>query len=356
MNDGYAVVPDIQESDHGAAPSLEWFRDTGRIRAVVQAEMDVMREYRPDRVLGVFRFTAKAAAAVLGIPFDSLICGCMMPDNPETLGFRTAEAGAESQQRYLDNFFRFAGRKISAAIAPFECEPITDARTMLTGERTYLWDFPEFMPLSNRMGRYHVGPLQWDNWPDMSAVSRPRVNDRRPKALITFGTCCTDRRVVQKLIGCLLDQGYTVLIAAGNQPEMVRMGGDSNRVQVWPFAPLNTLLPLVELVVSHGGQMTLFESLQHGVPVFVMPFQPEQAHNGVCLERIGCGRRLTPAVAYKGDPAVYIDGLMQRTQREISAVIETVMQDPDTSVQLKRTRRMLKKYAGASRLAAMMIK
>jgi UDP:flavonoid glycosyltransferase YjiC (YdhE family) len=68
----HTVLPDIQEVDDGAAPSLAWFRRPERIRACIEAEIALLKAYRPDRILGVFRFTAKAAAAVCGIPYDSL--------------------------------------------------------------------------------------------------------------------------------------------------------------------------------------------------------------------------------------------------------------------------------------------
>jgi UDP:flavonoid glycosyltransferase YjiC (YdhE family) len=351
----YAILPDIQEIDHGATPSWEWFRHAEIIQTVVRAEMDLMRDFRPDRVLGVFRFTTKAAAAELGIPFDSLICGCMLPDNRETLGFAPHEAGAELQQHYLENFFLFAGRKLSRAIESLNSDGVGDIRWMLVGERTYLWDFPEFMPISHRTNRFHVGPLFWDRWLNVPKSAAINIPHDRPNALMTFGTCSSDGRVAKRLVNCLRDQGYNVLIAAGNQPNIMEMRYDSDRVRVWPFIPVEKLLPHSEVVISHGGQMTIFESLLHGVPVFVMPFQPEQAHNGVCLERIGCGCRLVPAVAYRGDNKVYSDCLMQRSRKEIVDIFESFMSRSETAVNLEQAQQHLRKYSGAANLVRRMI-
>lgn len=351
LGKAHAVLPDIQEADDGPAPSWEWFGDLARIRNCIQAEIDLIRNYRPDQVLGVFRFTTRVAAEAAGIFCDSLVCGCMLPDHGEVLGFAPGEPGAAQQAEYLDNFFRFAGRKISRAAAGFGMAPVEDARHLLEGQHTFLWDFPEFMPLPHRPHRHHVGPLRWDQWPSAAPADFPCVDARRPLALISFGTCCASRPAAQKLVDCLLAQGYQVLMAAGGQTDLMQVSAPTGRLIVWPFAPLKALIAKAALVVSHGGQMTLFEALEQGVPVAVMPFQPEQAHNGVCLERLGCGRRLIPAVAYKGDAQVYVDALAARDSARVVETIQNLTGHPETPAHLNRARAMLDNYPGATRLA-----
>jgi UDP:flavonoid glycosyltransferase YjiC (YdhE family) len=354
LGKAHAVLPDIQEADDGPAPAWEWFRCVGRIQACIQAEIDLIKSYRPDRVLGVFRFTTRMAAEALGVAYDTLVCGCMLPDHGEVLGFAPGDPGAARQAEYLDNFFRFAGRKISRAAACFGTASVDDARSLLEGWRTFLWDFPEFMPLPHQAHRHHVGPLRWDGWPGAAPVDSPRIAPHRPLALISFGTCCASRPAAQKLVDCLLDQEYQVLMAAGGQADLMQVSASNGRLTVWPFAPLRPLIAQAALVVSHGGQMTLFEALEQGVPVAVMPFQPEQAHNGVCLERLGCGRRLVPAVAYKGDSQVYMDALAAQDAAQVMESIQTLTCHPDTPSHLARTRSMLGNYPGAARLAELL--
>jgi len=355
LHKAYVILPDIQEADGSASPTWEWFRCADRIQRCIRAEIDLIRRFRPDRVLGVFRFTPKAAAAALGVPYDTLVCGCMMPDNREVLGFAPGEPGAECQAFYLDNFFRFAGRKIGRAMEGFGLAPITDARLMLEGERTFLWDFPEFMPLPPKSYRFHVGPLKWEQWPDAHISTDACPKGHRRLAVLTFGTCCVDRSVAEKLLACLLDSDYDVVIAAGGQPDLAQIRPDNGRGSVCAFAPLKELLQKADLVVAHGGQMTLFESLAQGVPVLVMPFQPEQAHNGVCLERIGCGRRIVPGVAYRGDSQVYVQALIKHSNLEICDTIHAFTNSPLTAIRLSAARRALDGYGGASRLADMLV-
>jgi UDP-N-acetylglucosamine:LPS N-acetylglucosamine transferase len=125
-------------------------------------------------------------------------------------------------------------------------------------------------------------------------------------------------------------------------------------IRIWPFVPLDQLLCHTALVACHGGQMTIFESLQQSVPVLVMPFQPEQAHNGVCLERIGCGRRLVPAVAFEGCADVYREALNHLSPGWIHAAITALTDDPQTPQRLATVANTLRRLSGAPLLAQMM--
>ena len=353
----HTVLPDIQEADDGSAPSMAWFRHPDRIRACIEAEIALLKTYRPDRVLGVFRFTAKAAAALCHIPYDALACGCMMPDNPEVLGFAGNEKGRRHQAQYLDNFYRFAARKISLALKPLGCPPIDDIRWMLMGDRTFLWDFPQFMPLPAASNRYHIGPLRWSRWPGKETCRPSDLNGGRPQALLSFGTRDIGRprrKVAEKLVNSLLKRGYAVMIAAGGQPDLMNILPRHPGIRIWPFVPLDRLLEHVALVICHGGQMTIFESLQRGVPVGVVPFQPEQAHNGVCLERIGCGARLVPAVAFKGCADVYCQALQRLSADRLQAAIRTLTEDPCMDQRLALAANALRSLSGAPLLARLM--
>ena len=89
----HAVLPDIQETDESGFPSVAWFRDPGQIIESIAAELKLISEYRPDRVLGVFRFTLKTSARLAGVPCDSLICGCMTARIGRGAGVRRRRAG-----------------------------------------------------------------------------------------------------------------------------------------------------------------------------------------------------------------------------------------------------------------------
>jgi UDP:flavonoid glycosyltransferase YjiC (YdhE family) len=347
------VLPDIQEQDEAGLPTVEWFRDPQYIIDCINAEVDLFRKYSPDRILGLFRFTVKASAQLAGIPYDSLICGCMIPDSQEVLGFADGEPGRAAQQIILNGFYRYAAIKTSIALTSFGLDEITDVRNMLKGERTFLWDFPEFFPLPQSPDIIHIGPITWNHWDFDDIDVDAAAAGNTPLALVAFGTCMSNVSTAKRIIKILLDLGYRVVFAAGGQKEFLDTMLHESKVTVCKFAPMNRLLPLASLLICHGGQMTVFEALRNNVPVFVMPFQPEQSHSGVCLERIGCGRRLVPSQIFQGNSEVYIDALTRVTENELKSVIDGLVNNPQTKKRLSDIEKAIERCEGLQKLSAM---
>jgi UDP:flavonoid glycosyltransferase YjiC (YdhE family) len=347
----HCLIPDIQESDDSPLPTVEWFRNPGRILQCIKLEMSLLRKFKPDRVLGVFRFTTRVSTRLLSIPFDSLVCGCMLPFSTEVLGFAEGEPGRELQRAVLDSFFRYAAARMNMILTGLGHTEIKDIRALLVGDRTFLWDLPEFMPLPSMDSCIHVGPVCGAYGHEPEPDFRAGGCGDLPLAILTFGITISNRAVAEKLIRVLLDLGHRVLLAAGGQKELGSLPETPN-LTIRSFVPLPQALPQATVMVCHGGQMTVFDGLKHGVPILVVPFQPEQAHNGLCLERIGCGRRLLPTRLFWGNPQTYIDAVNEFPEQELSETITKFLKRPELPQCLRLAQMTMEKYNGAERLAA----
>ena len=347
----HTVLPDIQENDHAGLPTVEWFKRPEPIRECIKAEVELMRRFEPDRVMGIFRFTTKVAASIAGIPFDSLICGCMHPAAEEVLGFAEGEKGIEFQRANLQSFFKYAARKFVSALPEPGFEDMDDIRYFLEGDRTYLWDYPEFMPLPETAGATHIGPIFWHEWPYDPLDPARLLGGEKPVALVTFGTCMKAPDATERMVRVLLDLGFKVVAAAGGQgPSLKETFGGDPMLICCDFAPFHKLLPYASLVVCHGGQMTVFESMSHEVPALVFPFHPEQAHNGVCLERAGCGARLVTPRCFLGNSEVYVDALARMTDSEITDKINGLNGQSHVKTHLAGAKAAMNRYGGVETL------
>lgn len=349
----HVVLADIQEAGGSSLPNFHWFRPA-RVEACVRAEVELIRELRPDAVLGVFRFTGALSAAIAGVPYDSLTCGSMTPACRDVLGFADHEPGAREQADSMA-FFRQAGaRRMKAALVALGLEPVDDLWQLLLGRRTFLWDFPEFQSVSPFPGSHHVGPVVWSHWPCSDFDLQAFQALPEPIAVISFGTGATREADAAKSAEVLRRLGFSVVVStngplASGSP--LRAGPD---LALFDFLPLPSVFPRTSLLLCHGGQGIIFEALAHEIPVLVLPFQPEQAHNGLCLERMGCGLRLERGTVFRGDLAPKSETFLKRPLGELETEIRAFLSDADVARRLKRAARVVRSYDGAEAVASLM--
>lgn len=355
LNADHRLLGDIQEIDGSAYPTMNWFRDPQKIARCIKNEIMLIKEYRPDRIIGVFRFTAKASSSLCGVPFESLVCGCMLPGIQSALGFYDESEDLAARRDFINMFFKSAAIKMSKTLSDFGMHAINDIREMFIGDHTYLWDIPEFMPVPEKENISHVGPLFWDEWPYDNTDLKSISDDSKPLAVLAFGTCNGNTELINRMINILIDLGYNVVAAAGGQEDIACTLKSDSRIKAYLYAPIHKILPHASLVVCHGGQITIFEALEQRVPVVVMPFHPEQAHNGICLERIGCGRMLVPACRFVGNSSVYTDMLGRMKDEEIKAMISGLVENPDTRKNLKNFKDIITRYNGLEAITGKLV-
>ncbi len=356
--DRYFILPDIQEANAAPLPGFSWFRPE-HFAACVRAEADLLRDLCPDAILGVFRFTGPCSAALAGIPYDSLTCGAMTPACLDTLGFEKKEPGEEKQAQAL-RFFRTAcAKRLAPAFDSLGLPPVDDIWKLLTGRRTFLWDYPEFQPLPPTNGFHHIGPILWTNWPKQDARYDSLATLRAPVAYVAFGTGSVPAGWQEHLVQTLWRMGYSVALALGGQTEAgaeigKKLPADPQRLAMFEFIPVELALPHADLLVCHGGQGLVFEALRQRIPIFVLPMQPEQSQNGVCLERIGCGKRLLRGTVF-GDYATDFDSaFLSRPETELAEEMQSFLGDSGLSARLHLAAAHLARYRGTDSLAEFM--
>ncbi|MCP3944560.1 MAG: glycosyl transferase [Desulfobacteraceae bacterium] len=349
----YFILPGIQDDDSGF-PSIRWFHNPEKIVHCIRAEVKLLEQLKPDRVLGVFSFTLKISAGIAGVPYDSLICGCMLKDSEDVLGFHGNEPDLTSQQINMETFFYYATQKMNGALKCLTPNKIDDIRDLFEGERTFLWDFPEFMPVPLKKNFIHLGPISYKKWETDPRGTNFLQNNKEPLAVISFGTCSGKQDVVRRLARICIEAGFKVLVAAGGQKKYLNLVQEGSKIAAHLFADLDAALSAATLLITHGGQLNVFEALQKKVPVMVMPFQPEQAHNGICLERIGCGKLLIAPRPFRTGPDVYIDAFDRMEDGEIKSKLDSLCNNFEVASNLAKISGVLNKYKGADTLASMM--
>jgi MGT family glycosyltransferase len=133
----------------------------------------------------------------------------------------------------------------------------------------------------------------------------------RPAIYLSLGSLgSADVGLMQKLIDTLGQTDYLVVVSMGPQHEELRLAPDMIGQE---FLPQPAILPQVDLVITHGGNNTVTESLHFGRPMIVLPLFWDQHDNAQRMHELGLGRRLD---TYGHDPA------------ELVGAIESLLADP----------------------------
>jgi UDP:flavonoid glycosyltransferase YjiC (YdhE family) len=102
------------------------------------------------------------------------------------------------------------------------------------------------------------------------------------------------------------------------------------------FLPQVSVLPQVDLVITHGGNNTTTESLHFGKPMILLPIFWDQHDNAQRIDETGFGRRLP---TYSFEP------------RELWEAIDLLLADTELHDRLAKTSARLQASPGNERAA-----
>jgi UDP:flavonoid glycosyltransferase YjiC (YdhE family) len=99
-----------------------------------------------------------------------------------------------------------------------------------------------------------------------------------------------DVELMQRLVDLLAATDHRVVVSKGPLADQIRLhdhqAGEG-------FLPQPAILPMVDLVITHGGNNTVTEAFHHGKPMIVLPLFWDQVDNAQRVHETGFGRRLS---------------------------------------------------------------
>jgi MGT family glycosyltransferase len=98
-----------------------------------------------------------------------------------------------------------------------------------------------------------------------------------------------DVALMQTLVDTLAATPHRVIVSMGPQHDQLRLAGNTTGAE---FLPQTSILPLVDAVVTHGGNNTVTECLRFGKPMVVLPIFWDQHDNAQRVHETGFGVRL----------------------------------------------------------------
>lgn len=159
-------------------------------------------------------------------------------------------------------------------------------------------------------------------------------DDGRPLLYLSLGSLgSADVGLMRRLIDSLAGDRYRVIVSKGPQAEEIELPGNMAGAE---FLPQASLLPHVDLAITHGGNNTVTECLHFGKPMVVLPLFWDQHDNAQRLNETGFGIRLDT---------------YGHTPEELTAAIDRQLADAELAARLRAISTRLQAAEGTRRAA-----
>jgi MGT family glycosyltransferase len=166
------------------------------------------------------------------------------------------------------------------------------------------------------------------------ALPEPLASGDGPLVYLSLGSLgSADVALMQGLIDALAGSRFRVIVSKGPQHDQLTLADNMTGAE---FLPQTSILPLVDLVVTHGGNNTVTEALHFGKPMVALPLFWDQYDNAQRVHETGVGIRLD---TYGHAP------------EELTGAIDTLLGDEALAARLDGISRRLR-YASGTETAA----
>jgi MGT family glycosyltransferase len=288
--------PTLEQLEAFIAPTFEALCDGARY--VDERLREIIDELAPDVIVedNVVGFPALPAS---GRPWVRIVsCNpAELKDPAVPPTFSGYPAGERSGwEAYREEYRRTLG-ELSASFSQFFVErgapPLPELE--LIGESPWLnlYLYPREVDYAREQP---LGP-RWENLEasvratDAPWQLEPELAERHGALVyLSLGSLgSADVELMQRLIATLADTPHRVIVSKGPQHDQLELADNMVGAE---FLPQTSILPLVDAVITHGGNNTVTECLYFGRPMVVLPLFWDQYDNAQRMHETGFGIRL----------------------------------------------------------------
>lgn len=160
-------------------------------------------------------------------------------------------------------------------------------------------DYLDIRPLPDKWQRFDHFVRLSEVDPSFKIPDRILNSDQGKLIYVSLGSVgSADVELMKRLIDILSSSPNRFIFSLGPYHEELLALLPPN---MWgaKFVPQTNILPLVDLVITHGGNNSVLETLYFGKPMIVCPLFADQPENAQRLSEVGLGHRIN---AYKCEP------------------------------------------------------
>jgi MGT family glycosyltransferase len=329
------------------APTWEALLDGARY--VDERLVEIFDELQPDAIVedNVCAFPAMPAS---GRPWVRIVsCNPLELKGPELPPPYTGLSidDRSSWGEYRDEYRRVTG-DLQASFSEFCTErgapPLPDGEMIHESPwlNLYLYprevDYPRLRPLEgtwhNLESSVRTTDAEWSVPADLADGDGSLI-------YVSLGSLGSgDVPLMKDLVAALAETPHRYVVSKGPQHTEYELADNMVGDE---FLPQVSVLPQVDLVITHGGNNTTTECLHFGKPMVVLPIFWDQHDNAQRIDETGFGIRLATYSFGEGDLPAAIDGLL--ADRELRASLADVSKRLQASPGTERAAELIEQLA-----------
>lgn len=261
---------------------------------------EIIDKHRPDVIVedNVVLFPALVTS---GAPFVRIVsCSPLEVSGPDVpppfSGLPSADPGQwETYRKEFDRTHREMWADFDAWAQAQGAAPLPDLEFMPRANAANLYVYPaeadylDVRPLDESWARMDSSVRETDDTYEVPAAVADRPDDSALIYLSLGSLGGADVDLMQRLVDVLGATRHRIIVSKGPQADRITLADNMVGEQM---LPQTKVIPQVDLVISHGGNNTVTETLHFGKPLIVLPLFWDQYENAQRIDELGFGTRL----------------------------------------------------------------
>ncbi|MFB2585976.1 glycosyltransferase [Herbiconiux liukaitaii] len=278
----------------------------------------IIERTRPDVIIedNVLLFPALATA---GVPFVRIVsCNPLEVPGPGVAPAFSGLAaldhdGHERFRAEYDRTHRALWQAFDEFVQQNGAAPLPELEFLPEGDlNLYVYpqelDYTEERPLGETWHRLDSSVRETDA---PAGIPEAFLESDRPLVYFSLGSLgSADVSLMRRVISVLATLPYDVIVSKGPLHDEIELADN-----MWgaEFLPQTSIIPEVDLVITHGGNNTVTEALHFGKPMILLPLFWDQYDNAQRVHEKGLGRRLPTYSFTDEELATALDELLSDT-------------------------------------------
>ena len=227
------------------------------------------------------------------------------------------EAQSEEGKKFFASIFSAFSQaeQLNIVFMPREFQPAAD-----TFDERYLFVGPSILPR-----------------PEVPDFPLDRLSVERSLLYISLGSFYTNQpEFYKQCFAAFADLPWQIVLSIGKHIDLATLGPVPENFLLSPYVPQLEILPRAQIFITHAGTNSVMESLYFGVPMVLIPQQPEQQMHAQRVVDMGLGIMLDKETV---------------NATTLRAAVESIAHDPTYRERIQHVQQSVRTAGGYQRAA-----